>query len=193
MPRIPTDTKGRILKAAGSLYSHHGCDGTTLDDILTSSGITKGAFYHYFKSKDDLCLALLDKVIDEYQQLAESIDPAATPFKQLQFFLSELIRLNRSGEWVNCKLMLRLSSETHTNHPGTDQRVGIFWQWYEDFYTELIEKSIKQGKLNSRIDARMQAKLLISTITGVLTMDNIAETDHDMANMIDALMKLLRV
>jgi TetR/AcrR family transcriptional regulator, transcriptional repressor for nem operon len=193
MPRIPTDTKGRILKAAGSLYSGHGCEGTTLDDILTASGITKGAFYHYFKSKDDLCLALLDKVIDEYQQLADSIDPTVTPFEQLEFFLSELIRLNGSGEWINCKLMVRLSSETHTNCPGTDQRIGKFWKWYEDFYAELIEKSIKQGKLNSRIDARTQAKLLISTIVGVLTMDNITETDHDMVNMIDVLMKLLRI
>ena len=192
MPRIPTDTKGRILKAAGSLYSNHGCEGTTLEDILTSSGITKGAFYHYFKSKDDLCIALLDKVIDEYQQLADSIDPAATPFEQLGFFLNELIRLNGSGEWINCKLMVRLSSETYTNSPGTDKRIGIFWKWYEDFYTELIEKSIKQGKLNSRIDARMQAKLLTSTIAGALNLDNIAEMDQDMAKMIDALMKLLR-
>lgn len=192
MPRIPTDTKGRILKAAGSLYSNHGCEGTTLDDILTASGITKGAFYHYFKSKADLCMALLDKVIDEYQQLVDSIDPAITPFEQLEFFLSKLIRLNGSGEWINCRLMLRLSSETHTSHPGTDQRIGKFWKWYEDFYVELIEKSIKQGKLNSRIDARIQAKLLISTISGVITLDNIDETDHDMENILDALMKLLR-
>ncbi|MBN1457108.1 MAG: TetR/AcrR family transcriptional regulator [Sedimentisphaerales bacterium] len=192
MPRIPTDTKGRILKAAGSLYSHHGCEGTTLDDILTASGITKGAFYHYFKSKDDLCLVLLDKVIDEYQQIVDSIDPDATPFEQLGFFLNELIRLNGSGEWINCRLMTRLSSETHTSSPGTDQKIAKFWRWYEDFYTELIEKSIKQGKLNSRINARMQAKMLISTIAGALTLDNIVEMDYDMAKMIDALMKLLR-
>jgi len=191
MPRIPTDTKERILKAAGSLYSNHGCEGTTLDDILTASGITKGAFYHYFKSKGDLCMALLDNVIEEYQQLVNSIDPAITPFEQLESFLSELIRLNGSGEWINCRLILRLSSETHTGHPDTDQRIGQFWQWYEDFYIELIEKSIKQGKLNSRIDAGMQAKLLISTISGFITLDNIDQTDHDMANILDALIKLL--
>ncbi len=69
MARHPTDTKLRILKVARTLYSTHGFEGTTLDDIITASGVTKGAFYHYFKSKESLCIAVLDEVIDEYSKL----------------------------------------------------------------------------------------------------------------------------
>ena len=60
MPRTRTDTKSRILKATRTLYSTHGCDGTTLEDIITASGITKGAFYHHFRSKQELGMAVLE-------------------------------------------------------------------------------------------------------------------------------------
>ena len=51
MARKATNTKSRILQVARTLYSTHGCDNTTLDDIITATGITKGAFYHYFDNE----------------------------------------------------------------------------------------------------------------------------------------------
>lgn len=192
MARSATDTKERILKAAGSLYSNHGCEGTTLDDILTASGITKGAFYHYFKSKDGLCEALVDKVVSEYKQLAEGVDPAEPAFDQLEAFLSELVRLNQSGQWINCKLMLRISTESHANYPSTEQKIRKFWRWYEGFFAELIERCIKEGALSSKFDAEMQAKLLMSTMAGVVTFENVPGPKHSIGDITETLIKLLR-
>lgn len=192
MARSATDTRERILKAAGSLYGSYGCEGTTLDDILTASGITKGAFYHYFKSKDGLGEALVDKVVSEYQELAEGVDPVATAFDQLESFLGELVRLNQSGQWINCKLMLRMSTESHANHPATEQKIRKFWRWYEGFLKELIERCIANGSLNEKIDAEMQAKLLISTMAGVITFENVPGPKHSISDITETLIRLLR-
>ncbi len=54
-----TDRANRILDAAAALVLHYGLDKTTVDDIAREAGISKGAIYLHFKSKDDLMEALI--------------------------------------------------------------------------------------------------------------------------------------
>lgn len=49
----------RILKAAVDLFIHYGYDKTTVSDIARAAGVSKGAIYLHFKSKDDLFEGLL--------------------------------------------------------------------------------------------------------------------------------------
>ena len=51
------ETKRKLVDAGVSLMRHRGFNATTVDDICTAAGVTKGAFFHYFKSKDDLATA----------------------------------------------------------------------------------------------------------------------------------------
>ncbi len=70
----PSDTRARILDAALGLFSEHGFDGTTLQQIADRLGFTKAALYYHFRSKDDLLQALiapaavgLDALLDTYE------------------------------------------------------------------------------------------------------------------------------
>ena len=46
--------KGRIVAAAWQLFYEKGYNGTTVDDIIDLSGTSKGSFYYYFNTKDEL-------------------------------------------------------------------------------------------------------------------------------------------
>ncbi len=124
MSRRPTDTKSRILKTTRTLYSTYGCDGTTLDDIITAAGITKGAFYHYFKSKESLCEAVIEQLVADYHRLTESIDQQLQPIDRLRWIIHELSSLNASGEWVNCRLIIRLTLDSHESNPKIQHKFG---------------------------------------------------------------------
>ncbi len=91
MARGATSTKARILQMARNLYSTHGCEGTTLEDILTAAGVTKGAFYHYFKSKESLCETIIEQVTADYRQLAMTLDADAEPIDQLRGMIAEAV------------------------------------------------------------------------------------------------------
>ena len=51
-------TRERLLAATKTVVMSKGFAGMTIDDVLKAAGLTKGAFFHYFKSKADLADAL---------------------------------------------------------------------------------------------------------------------------------------
>jgi len=56
----PPTTRARIVAASFELFLRHGFDGTGLSQILDATGLSKGAFYHYFPSKDAVYLEVIE-------------------------------------------------------------------------------------------------------------------------------------
>jgi AcrR family transcriptional regulator len=65
------------LRAAGTVFADRGYHGATLDDVLAEAGVSRGALYHYFCSKQELFLALLN------ERMTTGIEDAAAVFNQL--------------------------------------------------------------------------------------------------------------
>jgi AcrR family transcriptional regulator len=57
--------KRELLEYAEKLFVEKGYEQTSIDDILKASGISKGGFYHYFKSKEDILSESISNIIDE--------------------------------------------------------------------------------------------------------------------------------
>jgi TetR/AcrR family transcriptional regulator, transcriptional repressor for nem operon len=69
MPKDGTATREKILDAAQALILDRGYAGTTVDHVLGEVGITKGAFFYHFKTKDDLAKSLLQRFADHDAQV----------------------------------------------------------------------------------------------------------------------------
>ena len=61
---LESATKDRLLQAAMDVFADRGYHGATVDDIVAASETSKGAFYHYFPSKQGVFLRLLDQLAD---------------------------------------------------------------------------------------------------------------------------------
>jgi AcrR family transcriptional regulator len=72
-------TRAGLLDAAEELFAERGFAGTSLADVAEAAGVSKGAIYHHFPSKDDLFLALLEQHFAERRSAVERI--AAAPGK----------------------------------------------------------------------------------------------------------------
>jgi AcrR family transcriptional regulator len=67
-----------LLDAAAELIAERGYTGTAVDDVVAASGLSKGAFYWHFNSKEDLLLAVLEERIDRpLLQLVERLKTAS--------------------------------------------------------------------------------------------------------------------
>ncbi|MHC4215613.1 MAG: TetR/AcrR family transcriptional regulator, partial [Planctomycetota bacterium] len=146
----------------------------------------------YFKSKESLCESVLDEVVGDYQRLVESIDDELEPIEQLRELLQAIVELNASGEWVNCKLILRFSTSTFESHPNVERRVKSFWQWQSSVYEELIEKCRQAGQINTDVDVKMQTHLLISSLAGTVMLEKAAPDQASLGELCDTIIKLLQ-
>ena len=82
------NTRGRIVSAAWKLFYEQGYEHTTVEEIIEESHTSKGSFYHYFSSKDDLMGSLSYLFDEKYEELAETMDPSLSP-------VDKLITMNR--------------------------------------------------------------------------------------------------
>lgn len=90
MKKSSNQTKSRIVSAAWKLFYQYGYENTTIDDITELSQTSKGSFYHYFSSKDDLLGSLSYLFDKKYEELSLSMDPKLSPPEKLLLMNREL-------------------------------------------------------------------------------------------------------
>ena len=61
-PNVSDERKSQILSAAEGVFTKKGFDEARMDDIAEETGLSKGTLYNYFKSKEDLVIAILDRI-----------------------------------------------------------------------------------------------------------------------------------
>ena len=189
MSRKPTDTKERILDTATNLFSTHGFGGTSIDDILRAVGITKGAFYHYFNSKDHLCESVLTIAVAQYHQLAASIQQEPASPDSLYHWLEALIEKQTSGQWLYCRLVTRLSIESAQLTSTIQQQLRSFWLWCQSLYESLIRQTLQDNPPKSSLDPAAAARLFMAAHFGALWLDRCAPAKEDITTVCETLLR----
>lgn len=76
----PEERQNQLLDCAQTLFFTKGFEETTLSDILAAAKISKGGFYHHFKSKDELLFGVLDRMAaDIFHQMQEALTDKSVP------------------------------------------------------------------------------------------------------------------
>jgi len=90
-PNVSDERKVQILNAAESVFTKKGFDEARMDDIAEKTGLSKGTLYLYFKSKDDLIIAILDRIFKrEFRQL-ENLMGSETSSSDAIWKLTDLV------------------------------------------------------------------------------------------------------
>ncbi len=122
------ETRTKLLDAAMTVIRAQGYAATTVDDICQAAGVTKGSFFHYFKSKEELAVAaaehfaaMADRLFTQapYQ---EASDPRERLLGYLDF-RREIIR----GELPQFTCLLgTMVQETYDTHPAIREACGTY-------------------------------------------------------------------
>jgi TetR/AcrR family transcriptional repressor of nem operon len=176
-------TRHQILDAATRLIHLRGYHATSLDDVLRESGVGKGNFYYYFKSKEDLGYAIMDRLVRGFVERTLEpafAEPSADPVDQIHAFLDRVVDNQRQRNCIGGCPMGNLASELSDVHEGFRQRLAsIFEQWRAKL-TETLDRGQSSGRLRPDCDPAGVAQFLVAALEGAIL---IAKVTKDIAVM----------
>jgi TetR/AcrR family transcriptional regulator, transcriptional repressor for nem operon len=166
-------TRDQILDAAGRLIHLRGYHNTSLDDVLRESGVGKGNFYYYFKSKEGLGYAIIDRVVQGF--LERTLEPAfadteADPVEQIHAFLDRIVDIHRRRNCVGGCPMGNLASELSDVHEGFRQRLAEIFDHWRVKLADALERGRRRGRLRADLDAAGAAGFVVASLEGAILM-----------------------
>lgn len=188
--RNPEVTKETILKKSGILFNTQGYKATSLSNITDATGLTKGAIYRHFTSKDELeieTLTHLSGIMNE--KIRGRIKEQATAGNKLRavvkFFESYISNPPVEG---GCPL-LNAAVEADDAHPELRKTALKILNGLRSSLILILEKGIYYKQLKRGIDKEMYATLFIASLEGAIMMSKLSGNDDDIKRIIKHLEK----
>lgn len=169
-------TRDQILNAASRLIHVQGYQSTSLDDVLRESGVGKGNFYYYFKSKEELGYAIIDRITQTF--IERGLGPAfadveADPVTQLHAFFERVVEAQRQRNCVGGCAMGNLASELSDVHEGFRQRLAAVFEAYRSHLAEVFRRGQRSGRLRADADASRVAQFLVAGLEGAILLGKV--------------------
>lgn len=136
----------QILEAAETVFADRGIDRARMDDIVQATGLAKGTLYWYFKSKDAIVDAIIDRYFEgEMQKAQELLQAEGSAMERIQQFLEIAIREIRRMERL-LPLGYEIFSLVARQKRVRDRLQGYYHQ-YLDLIAELYRQGVERGEL----------------------------------------------
>ena len=169
------ETREKILKAAAHLFALKGYHDAKLEEVLGTAQVSKGAFFHQFRDREDLGFAVLDWHMEKRRQLLDAIEqelPLANQGDPLQRVFR---RLDAIQEMVhrreNCKggcVIGNMSTALSDCHDGFRKRLAECFDEMAQEFRPHLEAAARQRRVTRRTNAGELARYVVTVIEGAI-------------------------
>jgi AcrR family transcriptional regulator len=166
-------TRASILQTAAEVFAERGYAETTLAELIARSGLTKGAFYFHFASKEQLAFAVLEEKQRQWLEfVSQRILDKPTAIDQLRALGPALIKLHR--EDPSAYSAPRLSRDL-ARMPALAGIVRAQMRGWIDLVAGIISQAKQDGDLPSQLDPTALATILVAATDGLKDLSDILD------------------
>lgn len=163
-------TKERIIAAGEQAILAKSYNGVGLKEILNIAGVPKGSFYHYFKSKEDFAIKLIEHVTERMLEKSKATlfnEDEPSPRKRLENFFAQAREFYVDASLIPECLITRLAFEmSHVNEPMRLAIKTSWLGWATVFILPIIEAQSK-GEISKIVNAEDAANFIVDAWEGV--------------------------
>ncbi|MEJ5314518.1 MULTISPECIES: TetR/AcrR family transcriptional regulator [Anaerolinea] len=169
MQQRSEETRQKILQAAEVLFAQKGYDATGVADLCAASGVSKGAFYHHFPSKQSVFLALLEEWLKQLDEQLQQTLSSHTNIPEGLIVLARSTEAIFEGSNTRARIFLEFWIQA-TRQPEIWQAAVAPYYRYLERFTQLIQDSESQGSLSLKegVDPRTIARTILALALGML-------------------------
>jgi TetR/AcrR family transcriptional regulator, transcriptional repressor for nem operon len=177
-------TRSRIVNAAADLIYARGVDRTSLDDVMTESGVSKSQLYHYFADKDALVLAVITLQTERVLHAQQPHLGAMDSLKALRMWGDAVVKLNARAHAKGCPLG-SLASELANDSEAARTRLAASFAMWSDSIERGLTKMRQSGALSPSTNPHELAVALLSAVQGGLLLSKTTQTSRPLEIAID--------
>ena len=163
------NTDQRILHEAIRLFLERGFHGTTIEEITQAAGITKGALYWHYKSKEDLLRRIFwefeKKFLDGMIQAVREVDGGPLDkFDKMFRYTAAFAYYHREL----CVSFTSLAGELVGAHHRIESEIRRIYKKYRKFLSQLILQVKGKGIFKKELDTKLTAMIIMAFHDGIL-------------------------
>ncbi|MEF2248000.1 TetR/AcrR family transcriptional regulator [Paenibacillus sp. IITD108] len=187
-------TYEKLMAAGLEVFCEKGFSSTTIDEISSKAGYSRGAFYVQFESKEDFFRKLIEyrreMRADTQEQLERLFDSGAGLQETVSFLAEGLVTyIKRSPEWIFVYIDYFMQTE------DKDFVRELFKSYYESWIAETkgnLDWLCRKGLIPEEANTIENAKQIYAILDGYITHHNLYGEALDGLKLTEAMLKLLR-
>lgn len=180
-----------IIEAAQNLFEQHGFMETTVDQIATKAELGKGTIYSYFKSKDEIYIAILEKKLDLLEQkMKEAVVNPESATNALYALYDAFIEYHRDRKGFIDTLLVQVEDQILYRLGGVVGGLKSKASVWMEIVGSTIRWGIERGELVP-VDVERISKTIVGMILGLIIQYEMGQIKEDLASFRDAVFKLI--
>jgi TetR/AcrR family transcriptional regulator, transcriptional repressor for nem operon len=166
--RTRQPTRGKLVEAARRLFWERGYEATSLQDVIGRARVKSGSLYYFFRTKEDLLLAVLDHYVDLLwtaviePAFGRTADPIERIFSILNGYREGLIY---TGFTHGCPIG-NLALEVSDEYPRAREKIARNFEGWRNWIRKCLDEA--SGRLPARIDGERMAMFILSVMEGAV-------------------------
>jgi TetR/AcrR family transcriptional repressor of nem operon len=188
-PMEKKDTRAEIIRIGTDMISLQGYNATGLDAVLKQAGVPKGSFYHYFGSKEEFGLAVIDRFGERFgQRLAAFLDDEeVAPLNRIRNFMeSALARLTQNHCTKGC-LIGNLGQELADQNERFRERLDQIFSVWRGRFAGCLREAQTRGELAAGADPDVLADFILSGWEGAIMRAKVMKSPQPIRDFIETL------
>jgi len=191
------DTKSRIINSARELFHNRSYGDVGVKQICDQAKIQKGSFYHFFPSKRDLALEVIELVSNDWANgfIAEAFDPDLPPIDRLDnvifaAYYWQKAAKNIEGHMPGC-LFGNLVLEMSTRDDILRSKLNAVFSRAKGKFRETLEQAVETGAL-APLDIEASSEAMLAYLEGIILLAK-SRNDPEVINNLGSAIKTLRI
>ena len=182
-------TRQLIIDAAARAFAERGFDGVSLNDLILASGMSKGAFYFHFSSKEEVALAAFRaKQHELIAQLRADAEPHASTSEELRSALRRRARLISDDPTMHC--VARLGADLSVRS-GPGSEYASFQDLGVRSIAAVIERGVQSGEFGAQLVPLATARAIFAWIVGMDSQSLLETGGSDLEERTEEVLTLL--
>ena len=191
------DTRERIIDVAKSRFHNRSYADVGIKEICDMAAIQKGSFYHFFPSKRDLVLAVIDEFAIDWANgfVAEAFDPSLPPMERIDYVIDAAYFWQKSNKDLNghipgC-LFGNLALEISTQDDVLRAKLNAVFTTAKDRFKDTLDEAVEQGTIPP-LDSDVTAEAMLAYLEGMILLAK-AENDPEVIYRLGPALKTIRI